>query len=123
MKGTANKHAEGYMRFKTDEEKYLFKTRKERKILSDFLNEETIMAHALLNIYKQKRIEPPDDIYRGLAYFINEEWGKKPGSLCLLCETKREVMAAMPPVVKETAFDQACYIFKVYCAVLAKEGY
>jgi hypothetical protein len=113
----------GSMRFKSVEEKYLFKTRKERKILSGFLDEETLIAHTILNIFRQKRIEPSDDVYRGLAYFINEEWTKKPGSLCLLYETKRRVEADMPPVLKETAFDHVCYFFKIYCAVLAKEGY
>jgi hypothetical protein len=115
--------AEGPMRFKNVEEKHLFKTRKERKILSGFLEEETLMAQVVLALFRQKQVDPPDDVYRGLAYFINEEWIKKPGSLCLLYETKKSVEADMPPVIKETAFDQACYFLKAYCAVLTKEGY
>jgi hypothetical protein len=115
--------AEDSMRFANSEEKYRFKTRKERTILSDFLTEETIIAQALMNMFRQKHIEPPDDVYRGLAYFINEEWVTKAGSLCLLYETKRQVQAKMPPVTKETALDQVCYFFKMYCAVLAKEGF
>jgi hypothetical protein len=111
------------MRFKNDTERYLFKTRKERKLLAEFLHDETIMAKVVLDLFKSKHIDPPDDVYRGLAYFINGEWEKKAGSLCLLYETKNRVQAEMPPVVKETAFDHACYFFKVYCAVLAKEGF
>jgi hypothetical protein len=111
------------MRFKNDTERYLFKTRKERRLLAEFLRDENFMAHTVLNMFKAKHIDPPDDVYRGLAYFINEEWKKKAGSLCILYETKKRVQAEMPPVVKETAFDQVCYFFKVYCAVLAKEGF
>jgi hypothetical protein len=111
------------MRFANPEEKYRFKTRKERKVLSDFLTEETVIAQALINRFRQRHIEPPDDVYRGLAYFINEEWAAKAGSLCLLYETKRQVQADMPPVTRETAIDQVCYVFKMYCAVLTKEGF
>jgi hypothetical protein len=111
------------MRFANPAEKHRFKTRKERKILSDFLKEETIMAQAVMNRFRQRRIDLPDDVYRGLAYFINEEWATKAGSLCLLYETKRRVQADMPPVTKENAIDQVCYVFKMYCAVLAKEGF
>jgi hypothetical protein len=113
----------GDMRFANPEEKYRFKTRKERRILSDFLTEETVMARAVMNRFRQKHSDPPDDVYRGLAYFINEEWATKAGSLCLLYETKRQVQADMPPVTKETAIDQVCYVFKMYYAVLAKEGF
>jgi hypothetical protein len=111
------------MRFADPTEKHRFKTRKERKILSDFLNEETIMAQTVMNMFRQKHIDPPDDVYRGMTYFINEEWATKAGSLCLLYETKRDVQAKMPPVTKENAIDQVCYFFKIYCAVLAKEGF
>jgi hypothetical protein len=111
------------MRFKNDTEKYLFKTRKERTVLSEFLNEETEMAYTVLNLFKDKHFEMPDDVYRGLAYFINEEWKQKGGSLCLLYETKKHIQKEMPPVTKETALDQVCYFFKMYCAVLTKEGY
>jgi hypothetical protein len=111
------------MRFKNGTDKYFFKTRKERTALSDFLNEETVMANTVLNICKSKHIEIPDDVYRGLAYFINEEWEQKGGSLYLLFETKKGVQKEMPLVTKETALDQMCYFFKMYSAVLAKEGY
>ncbi|WP_026043416.1 hypothetical protein [Treponema primitia] len=111
------------MRFANPMEKHRFKTRKERRILSDFLTEETIMAKAVMNMFRQKHIDPPDDVYRGLAYFINEEWAAKAGSLFLLYETKRRVQTNMPPVTKEIALDQMCYFFKMYCAVLAKEGF
>jgi hypothetical protein len=111
------------MRFKNDTERYLFKTRKERRLLTEFLHDETMTAKVVLDLFKSKHSDPPDGVYRGLAYFINEEWTKKPGSLCLLYETKNRVQAEMPPVVKETAFDQVCYFFKVYCAVLAKEEF
>jgi hypothetical protein len=111
------------MRFANPEEKYRFKTRKERKILSDFLTEETIMAQALMDRFRQRHIEIPDDVYRGLVYFINEEWATKAGSLCLLYETKRRVQADMPPVTKENVIDQVCYVFKIYCSVLTKEGF
>ncbi|AEF86113.1 hypothetical protein TREPR_2262 [Treponema primitia ZAS-2] len=111
------------MRFKNDRERHLFKTRKERRLLDEFLTDETLMAHTALTLFKTKRIDPPDDVYRGLVYFINEEWKKKPGSLCLLYETKKRVQADMPPAVKEIVFDQVCYFFKVYSAVLAKEGF
>jgi hypothetical protein len=115
--------AEGNMRFANPTEKYRFKTRKERRILSEFLKDETIMAKAVMDMFRLKHIEPPDDVYRGLAYFINEEWAAKAGSLCLLYETKRRVQADMPPVTKENAIDQVCYVFKMYSAVLAKEGF
>jgi hypothetical protein len=114
---------EGVMRFKNDMERYLFKTRKERRILTEFLQDETTMAQVVLDLFKSKHLDPPDDVYRGVAYFINREWEKKAGSLYLLYEAKKRVQEEMPPVVKETAFDQVCYFFKIYCAVLAKEGF
>ncbi|MFP3040295.1 hypothetical protein LQZ19_00590 [Treponema primitia] len=111
------------MRFTNPTEKHRFKTRKERRILSDFLTEETIMAKAVMNMFRQKHIHLPDDVYRGLAYFINEEWAAKAGSLFFLYETKRRVQANMPPVTKETALDQMCYFFKMYCAVQARKDF
>jgi hypothetical protein len=111
------------MRFKNDEERWLYHTRKERKILEDFVREEKLMAMTVFDIYRQKHVEMPDDVYRGIAFFINEEWLKKPGSLCLLYETKQHILADMPAVEKETALDQTCYFFKVYCAALTKGGF
>lgn len=81
------------------------------------------MAQTILDIFRQKKQWPPDDVYRGLAYFINREWQKKSGSLYLLYNAKQRVQADMPPVEKETAFDQACYFFKMYCVILTKEGF
>ena len=72
------------MRFKNDEERWLYHTRKERKVLEDFVQEEKLMAKTVMDIYRQKHQEMPDDVYRGIAFFINEEWLKKVGSLYLL---------------------------------------
>ena len=65
----------------------------------------------------------PDDEYRGCAYFINKEYSIKKGSILYLYNAYKKIMAEMPEITKETAFDQVKYLYKTYALVLSKGGY
>jgi hypothetical protein len=65
----------------------------------------------------------PDDIYRACAYFINGEYGRKRGSLCLLYEANEKLQQEKIKITKENAMDVLCYRYQVYAAMLREGGF
>ena len=91
--------------------------------LDDFISHETEWANDLIVWYRCKKLDMPDDEYRGCAYFLNKEYLKKAGSLTLLYETHLRCEADLPEFTKESAFDLVRYKYKTYAHVLSKGGY
>ncbi|MCL2441076.1 MAG: hypothetical protein FWD14_05000 [Treponema sp.] len=108
---------------KTIEEKYNENIRKQQRILDDFIAHETEWANDLMLWYRVKKLEMPEDEYRGVSYFLNKEFTKKTGSLSLLYETSVRCDNELPEFTKELAFDLVRFKYKMYSAVLEKGGY
>jgi hypothetical protein len=108
---------------KTPETKYLEKILRQHKELEEFAKHETEWAEDLLLWYKVKKREIPDNEYRGVVFFINREYLRKPGSLTLCYLAYKDMVMELPAATNETAFDLLAYRYKVYCAVLEKGGY
>ena len=107
----------------TMEEKYKNKMLKQQKILEEFAALEIEWADNLLMWYRLRNQEIPDDQYRAVAFFKNNEYLRKPGSLTLLYQTYMRCINELPNCTKEIAFDLLAYRYKMYAAVLKKGGY
>jgi hypothetical protein len=108
---------------RTPEERYNENLRRQRKILEDFSKSETEWANNLLLWYRAKKQEIPDDEYRAVAFFINKEYLRKPGSLTLVYEMYVRCNNELPECQKEIAFDLLAYRFRLYAQVLKTGGY
>jgi hypothetical protein len=102
----------------TPEERYKYKLRKQQKALEDFAAHESEFSDDLLLWFKIRKQEIPDDAYRAYAFFKNQEYLKKPGSLSLLYQTYIRCLNELPGVTRENAFDILHFRFKMYAAVL-----
>ena len=111
------------MRRRTVEDRYNYNIRKQRKILEEFAAHEIEWAGDLLTWYRVKKKDMPDDEYRAVAFFINKEFLKKPGSLTLLYQMYVRCNTELPECTRENAFDLLCFRFKMYASVLEKGGY
>jgi hypothetical protein len=107
----------------TPEERYLYSLRKQREALTSFAADEEADSEMLLLYYKQKGRDMSDDIYRACAFFINQEYRRKPGSLFLLYETKEKLQKEFTKITKENAADVLCYRYRMYAAMLREGGY
>ena len=105
------------------EQRYQDALNQQRTILDDFIFHETEWANDLMLWYRVKKIDMPEDEYRGCAYFINKEYVKKVGSINYLFEAHLKCLAELPDCTKETAFDLVRYKYKVYALVLSKGGF
>ena len=108
---------------KTPEEKYNLNLRKQQQTLEDFAIHETEWAEDLLFWYKLRKEEIPNDEYRAVAFFLNREYQRKPGSLTLIYQMYLRCINELPSVTTELAFDLLAYRYKMYAAVLNKGGF
>jgi hypothetical protein len=111
------------MKRRTPEERYKYSLRKQQKTLEEFASHEIEWAEHLIEWYRLRKEEMPDDEYRGVAYFINKEFIKKPGSLTLLYLLYNRLMDELPKPTKELAFDLLAYRYKQYGVTLIAGGY
>jgi hypothetical protein len=110
-------------RRKTPEERYKENIRKQQKTLEEFAAHEMEWANDLLLWYRYKRLEMPEDEYRGCSYFLNKEFSHKPGSLTLLYQMFIRLENELPETNKENAFDLLRFRYKTYAKVLGIGGY
>ena len=111
------------MRGAAAELRYKEKVLKQQKALEEFAAHEIEWADDLILWYRLKNEEISDDEYRACAFFINQEYLRKPGSLTLLYEVFLRCMRELPEATKELAFDLLAYRFKLYALTLKKGGY
>jgi hypothetical protein len=110
-------------KMKKCEVRYLARLDREARELAEFLDSEKITADMVLYHFKRHKIDMDDDVYRGIVYFLNDEYKNKPGSLTMLLNAKSKIIAGLPPVTKETTIDYCCYIYKFYAKLLVEGGY
>ena len=108
---------------RTPEDRYRDNIRKQQKTLEEFAAHEIEWAEDLLYWYRLQKKDIPDDEYRGVAYFINKEFTRKPGSLTLLYILHSRLMDELPEPTRELAFDLLAYRFKKYGLTLTEGGY
>ena len=111
------------MKRKTAEERYFYNVRKQTRELEDFVLHETEWANDLINWYKIKKQEMPDEEYRACAFFLNSEFLNKPGSLTLLYQMHIRCNEELPECTKENAFDLLRFKYKMYTEALQKGGF
>jgi len=111
------------MRHRTQEERYLYNVRKQQATLEEFASQEIEWADDLMLWYSIRKEEMPDDQYRAVAYFKNNEYLRKPGSLTLLYEVFLQCIKELPEPTKETAFHLMAYRYKAYAMALKKGGF
>ena len=115
---------ERVMRRRRDPEgKYRDKLRKQQRALEEFAAHEIEYADDLLLWYRVRKQDIPDDQYRACAFFLNQEYLGKPGSLSLLYQTYVRCCNELPGANRENAFGLLAFRYKMYAAVLAKGGY
>jgi hypothetical protein len=102
------------------EQRYQDALNKQKRILYDFIAHETEWADHLMLWYRVKKLDMPEDEYRGCAYFLNKEYRNKKGSIIYLYEANLRCETELPDCTKETAFDLVRYKYKVYAHVLSK---
>jgi hypothetical protein len=105
------------------EEKYIYSLRKQREALEAFVDDEEVNSGALMTLYKQKRRDMPDDVYRACAFFINREYLRKKGSLFLLYQTNQKLQNEVKEITRENAVDILCYRYRLYAAALREGGF
>jgi hypothetical protein len=103
--------------------KYRENVRKQRKALEEFAAHEIEWADDLMLWYRLKNEEIPDDEYRACAFFKNQEYLRKPGSLTLLYQMFLRCLGELPDVTRENAFDVLSFRYKTYAKVLKTGGY
>ena len=111
------------MKRRTPEERYRYSLRKQQKTLEEFAEHEIEWADYLLDWYRLRKEDIPDDEYRAVAFFKNKEYQRKPGSLTLVYKMFLRCMNELPEVTKELAFDLLAYRFALYAKVLSQEGF
>jgi hypothetical protein len=108
---------------KTVEEKYKNNLRKQTVILEEFAAHETDWANDLMLWYRVKKMDMPDNEYRGCSFFLNKEYLKKPGSLTLLYQMYLAIDDDEPEKSKENAVDWMRYRYDAYAKVLKAGGF
>jgi hypothetical protein len=111
------------MRGKALEERYRYTLRRQQKVLEGFAAHEIEYADDLLTWYRLKKVDIPDDQYRACAFFKNQEYLRKPGSLTLLYQVYVRCGKELPRATRENAFDLLCFRYRMYAAVLKARGY
>jgi hypothetical protein len=111
------------VRRKDPAEKYWENIRHQQKTLEEFAAREIEWADDLLFWYRLKKLEIPDDEYRAVAFFINKEYLRKPGSLTLLYSIEQRLYEELPKPARETAFDWVAFRYKIYAKTLEKGGF
>jgi hypothetical protein len=111
------------MRSRDVETRYYELVRNQRKALQEYAAHEIEWADDLLMWYRVKKIEIPDDEYRGVAFFKNREYVRKPGSLTLCYLLYQQIMDEIPAPIKETEFYWLGFRYRMYAAALEKGGY
>ena len=111
------------MRRRTPEERYKDNIRKQQRTLEEYAAHEKEWADDLFKWYRAKKMEIPEDEYRGCSYFLNKEYLRKPGSLTLLYEMYLRCCKELPEVTRENAFDVLRFQFKMYAKTLEKGGF
>ena len=104
-------------------QRYMDIIRKQRKALEDFMALEVEFADDLMTRYRLRGEDMPDDEYRACAYFINQEFAHRPGSLTLLYEVFLRCFRELPEPTQETAFNMLASRFRMYAVTLEKGGY
>jgi len=107
----------------TPEERYKASIRKQQKTLEEFAANEIEWAENLIEWYRLNEKEMSDSEYRAVAFFMNREYRRKPGSLSLLYKAYLQCFDELPSPTRENAFDLLCFRFKMYAAVLKTGGY
>ena len=110
-------------RRRTPEDRYTYNIRKQQKTLEEFAAHEIEWANDLMYWYRLKKEDMPDDEYRACAFFINNEFNRKPGSLTLLYEVYLRCHSELPKVTRENAFDLLSFQFRMYAKTLEKGEY
>jgi hypothetical protein len=110
-------------RRRTPEDRYKERVRKQQQTLEEFAAHEIEWANDLMLWYRVKKLEMPEDEYRGCCYFINREFSRKQGSLTLVYEMYKKCREELPQVTSENAFDILRFTFRMYAQVLIKGGY
>jgi hypothetical protein len=111
------------MRSKSAEERYRRLLQKQQDMLDGFVEEERTAAELLLYLFKKRGRDMPDDMYRAVCFFTNNEYKAKQKALVLLYETGRRLDKETGTVAKERAADLLCYRYQVYGAALLQGGY
>jgi hypothetical protein len=113
------------MRRKNWEAEYFERTRKQTEELRRFAQDEELNAGFLIDYYRRKERDMPDDIYRACAFFINKEYlyKNKSGALSLLCQTEDKRKKESPAVTKENYIDILCYKYQLFAAMLRQGGF
>jgi hypothetical protein len=94
-----------------------------QKELDEFVESERLCADTLLYLYKSGNLEMPTDVYRSVAFFLNQEYKTKKGSLYLLHQTRERLRKEMPKPTNENIVEYISYIFKVYSQALDEGGF
>ena len=105
------------------EARYNDKLRKQQVALEEFAAHEIEFADDLLYWYRVKKQDIPDTVYRGVVYFLNREFHKKPGSLTLLYNLNNQLMKELPEYTKELAFALLSYRYRKYGLALNEGGF
>jgi hypothetical protein len=113
----------GNLKRLSPEQRYLYSLRKQREALEAFADDEEVNSGTLMALYKRKRRDMPDDVYRACAFFINREYLFKRGSLTLLYQAKEKLQKEIKIITKENAVDILCYRYQAYAAVLREGGF
>jgi len=108
---------------KTSEERYQENLNRQKRILDEFIAHETEWANDLIKWFGYKKLDMPDDEYRGCAFFINKEYLNKKGSITLLYQAHLSCNEELPLFTRENAFDLVRYKYRLYAHVLSKGGF
>jgi len=100
--------------------RYEYATRKQQKELEEYAAWECEWAEDFLNWCKCRNEDMGEEEYRAVAFFMNREFLRKPGSLTALYLMHKQLLKELPESTKESAFYQLAYRYKVYAEVLKK---
>jgi hypothetical protein len=101
----------------------LARVKKERALLKEFIAKSKEDADDLLYIYRHDKTAIPDDEYRAVAFFLNDEYADKPGALSSLYDISERLATELPPVTLETVFEHMRFRFIVFNKILQEGGY
>jgi hypothetical protein len=87
---------------------------KQQAMLDEFVEDEKLMADALLVRYQCQDRDVPEDIYRAIAFFLNEEYKSWLELEITLYELRNKIMRTVKLENKEQAMDALCYRYQVY---------
>jgi hypothetical protein len=113
------------MRFKSLEERYAFRVRRERRELEAFVDNERLESDMVIERYRLRGADIPDDMYRAAVFFRNGEYRTKVKPLVLLFEARERVAkeTAEMKITRERVFDLVCYKYQVYGRILLEGAY